>query len=143
MHELTSTFTVLPRSCISLALPSLTPLSDSISQRASLFTYHLVCPGYSPAPSQRNTPISSRNPVSSQNNSASSGSESEHRNQHLRRVSHRPDPAHVEPSMPSTRNTGEVGATSHLKGGLCYDMVFIPTYFLSFLLLLSCDLLIT
>jgi hypothetical protein len=25
-------------------------------------------------------------------------------NRHLRRVSHRPDPAHVEPSVPSTRN---------------------------------------
>jgi hypothetical protein len=27
-------------------------------------------------------------------------------NRHLRRVSHRPDPAHVNPNVPSTHNTG-------------------------------------
>jgi hypothetical protein len=29
-------------------------------------------------------------------------------NHNLRRISHRPDPAHVEPNVPSTRNSGSV-----------------------------------
>jgi hypothetical protein len=31
-------------------------------------------------------------------------------NRHLRQTSHRPDPAHVEPSVPSTRNTRALSA---------------------------------
>jgi hypothetical protein len=49
------------------------PLSDSISQRTSLFTYHLVCPGYSPAPSSRSTPITEKTPISSRTDYVSSG----------------------------------------------------------------------
>jgi hypothetical protein len=48
-------------------------LSDSISQRASLFTYHLVRSGYSPAPPSRNTPIAEKTPISLRTDYVSSG----------------------------------------------------------------------
>jgi hypothetical protein len=35
-------------------------------------------------------------------------------NRHLRRVSHRPDPAHVEPSVPSTRNKTRQHLSSYM-----------------------------
>jgi hypothetical protein len=54
-------------------------LSDSISQRASLFTYHLVRAGYSPVPSSRFTLITWKTLVSSPTDYASSGSGSVHR----------------------------------------------------------------
>jgi hypothetical protein len=46
-----------------LRFPVSPPFSDSISQRASLFTYHLVCPRYSLAPSSRNTPTIPEPPI--------------------------------------------------------------------------------
>jgi hypothetical protein len=48
-------------------------LSDSISQRASLFTYHLVRPGYSPAPSSRSIPITEKTLISSRTDYVNSG----------------------------------------------------------------------
>jgi hypothetical protein len=48
-------------------------LSDSIGQRACLFTYHLVHPGYSPASPSRNIPIAEKTPISSQTDYVSSG----------------------------------------------------------------------
>jgi hypothetical protein len=67
------------RSCISRSTSQSHSLSDSISQRASLFTYHLVRTGYSPVPSSRFTLITSKTLVSSPTDYASSGSGSEHR----------------------------------------------------------------
>jgi hypothetical protein len=67
------------RSCISRSTSQSHSLSDSISQRASLFTYHLVRAGYSPVPSSRFTLITAKTLVSSPTDYASSGSGSEHR----------------------------------------------------------------
>jgi hypothetical protein len=67
------------RSCISRSTSQSHSLSDSISQRASLFTYHLVRAGYSPVPSSRFTLTTSKTLVSSPTDYASSGSGSEHR----------------------------------------------------------------
>jgi hypothetical protein len=67
------------RSCISRSTSQSHPLSDSISQRASLFTYHLVRAGYSPVPSSRFTLITAKTPDSSPTDYVSSGSGSEHR----------------------------------------------------------------
>jgi hypothetical protein len=67
------------RSCISRSTSQSHSLSDSISQRASLFTYHLVRTGYSPVPSSRFTLTTSKTLVSSPTDYASSGSGSEHR----------------------------------------------------------------
>jgi hypothetical protein len=67
------------RSCISRSTSQSHSLSDSISQRASLFTYHLVRAGYSPAPSSRFTLITAKTLVSSPTDYAISGSGSEHR----------------------------------------------------------------
>jgi hypothetical protein len=61
------------RSCISRSTSQSHPLSDSISQRASLFTYHLVRAGYSPAPSPRLILITSKTLVSLPTNYDSSG----------------------------------------------------------------------
>jgi hypothetical protein len=69
----------LSRSCISRSTSQSHSLSDSISQRASLFTYHLVRTGYSPVPSSRFTLITPKILVSSPTDYASSGSGSEHR----------------------------------------------------------------
>jgi hypothetical protein len=62
------------RSCISRSTSQSHSLSDSISQRASLFTYHLVCPGYSPAPPSRNTLTTHEPPIRSRTDYVSSGS---------------------------------------------------------------------
>jgi hypothetical protein len=67
------------RSCISRSTSQSHSLSDSISQRTSLFTYHLVRAGYSPVPSSRFTLITPKTLVSSPTDYASSGSGSEHR----------------------------------------------------------------
>jgi hypothetical protein len=67
------------RSCISRSTSQSHSLSDSISQRASLFTYHLVRAGYSPVPSSRFTLITQKTLVNSPTDYASSGSGSEHR----------------------------------------------------------------
>jgi hypothetical protein len=67
------------RSCISRSTSQSHSLSDSISQRASLFTYHLVRAGYSPVPSSRFTLITAKTLDSSPTDYASSGSGSEHR----------------------------------------------------------------
>jgi hypothetical protein len=67
------------RSCISRSTSQSHSLSDSISQRASLFTYHLVRAGYSPVPSSRFTLIIPKTLVTSPTDYASSGSGSEHR----------------------------------------------------------------
>jgi hypothetical protein len=67
------------RSCISRSTSQSHPLSDSISQRASLFTYHLVRAGYSPVPSSRFTLITAKTLDSSPTDYVSSGSGSEHR----------------------------------------------------------------
>jgi hypothetical protein len=67
------------RSCISRSTSQSHSLSDSISQRASLFTYHLVRAGYSPVPSSRFTLTTPKTLVSSPTDYASSGSGSEHR----------------------------------------------------------------
>jgi hypothetical protein len=67
------------RSCISRSTSQSHSLSDSISQRASLFTYHLVRAGYSPVPSLRFTLITPKTLVSSPTDYASSGSGSAHR----------------------------------------------------------------
>jgi hypothetical protein len=61
------------RSCISRLTSQSHSLSDSISQRASLFTYHLVRAGYSPVPSSRFTLITQKTLVSSPTDYASSG----------------------------------------------------------------------
>jgi hypothetical protein len=62
------------RSCISRSTSQSHSLSDSISQRASLFTYHLVHTGYSPVPLSRNTPIAPKTLSSSLTDYVSSGS---------------------------------------------------------------------
>jgi hypothetical protein len=62
------------RSCISRSTSQSHSLSDSISQRASLFTYHLVCPGYSPAPPSQITLIITPIPVKSPTDYVTSGS---------------------------------------------------------------------
>jgi hypothetical protein len=67
------------RSCISRSTSQSHSLSDSISQRTSLFTYHLVHAGYSPVLSSRFTLITSKTLVNSPTDYASSGSGSEHR----------------------------------------------------------------
>jgi hypothetical protein len=67
------------RSCISRSTSQSHSLSDSISQRASLFTYHLVRAGYSPVPSSRFTLTTPKTLVSSPTDYVSSGSGSEHR----------------------------------------------------------------
>jgi hypothetical protein len=67
------------RSCISRSTSQSHSLSDSISQRASLFTYHLVRTGYSPVPSSRFTLITSKALVNLPTDYASSGSGSVHR----------------------------------------------------------------
>jgi hypothetical protein len=67
------------RSCISRSTSQSHSLSDSISQRASLFTYHLVRAGYSPVPSSRLTLITRKTLVSLPIDYASSGSGSVHR----------------------------------------------------------------
>jgi hypothetical protein len=67
------------RSCISRSTSQSHSLSDSISQRASLFTYHLVRTGYSPVLSSRFTLTTPKTLVSSPTDYASSGSGSEHR----------------------------------------------------------------
>jgi hypothetical protein len=67
------------RSCISRSTSQSHSLSDSISQRASLFTYHLVRAGYSPVPSSRFTLITRKTLVNSPTDYASSGSGSGHR----------------------------------------------------------------
>jgi hypothetical protein len=67
------------RSCISRSTSQSHSLSDSISQRASLFTYHLVRAGYPPVPSSRFTLITPKTLVSSPTDYVSSGSGSEHR----------------------------------------------------------------
>jgi hypothetical protein len=67
------------RSCISRSTSQSHSLSDSISQRASLFTYHLVRAGYSPVPSSRFTLIIQKTLVSSPTDYDSSGSGSERR----------------------------------------------------------------
>jgi hypothetical protein len=67
------------RSCISRSTSQSHSLSDSISQRASLFTYHLVRTGYSPVPSSRFTLTIPKTLVSSPTGYVSSGSGSEHR----------------------------------------------------------------
>jgi hypothetical protein len=67
------------RSCISRSTSQSHSLSDSISQRASLFTYHLVRAGYSPVPSSRFTLITWKTLVSLPTDYASSGSGSVHR----------------------------------------------------------------
>jgi hypothetical protein len=67
------------RSCISRSTSQSHSLSDSISQRASLFTYHLVRAGYSPVPPSRFTLITWKTLVSSPTDYASSGSGSEPR----------------------------------------------------------------
>jgi hypothetical protein len=67
------------RSCISRSTSQSHSLSDSISQRASLFTYHLVRTGYSPVSSSRFTRITSKTLDSSPTDYDSSGLGSEHR----------------------------------------------------------------
>jgi hypothetical protein len=67
------------RSCISRSTSQSHSLSDSISQRASLFTYHLVRAGYSPVPPSRFTLIIQKTLVSSPTDYDSSGSGSERR----------------------------------------------------------------
>jgi hypothetical protein len=67
------------RSCISRSTSQSHSLSDSISQRASLFTYHLVRAGHSPVPSSRFTLIIPKTLVSSPTDYDSSGSGSERR----------------------------------------------------------------
>jgi hypothetical protein len=67
------------RSCISRSTSQSHSLSDSISQRASLFTHHLVRAGYSPVPSSRFTRITWKTLVSLPTDYANSGSGSEHR----------------------------------------------------------------
>jgi hypothetical protein len=67
------------RSCISRSTSQSHSLSDSISQRASLFTYHLVRTGYSPEPSPRITLITQKTLVSSPTDYDSSGLGSERR----------------------------------------------------------------
>jgi hypothetical protein len=67
------------RSCISRSTSQSHSLSDSISQRASLFTYHLVRAGYSPVPSSRITLIAQKTLASSLTSCASSGFGSERR----------------------------------------------------------------
>jgi hypothetical protein len=67
------------KSCISRSTSQSHSLSDSISQRASLFTYHLVRAGYSPVPSSRFTLITWKTLVSSPTDYASSGLGSERR----------------------------------------------------------------
>jgi hypothetical protein len=62
------------RSCISRSTSQSHSLSDSISQRASLFTYHLVRVGYSPALPSRFTRITWKTLVSSPTDYTSSGS---------------------------------------------------------------------
>jgi hypothetical protein len=67
------------RSCISRSTSQSHSLSDSISQRASLFTYHLVRAGYSPVPPSRFTLTIQKTLVSSPTDYDSSGSGSERR----------------------------------------------------------------
>jgi hypothetical protein len=67
------------RSCISRSTSQSHSLSDSISQRASLFTYHLVRTGYSPGPSSRITHTTQKTLVSLPTDCASSGLGSAHR----------------------------------------------------------------
>jgi hypothetical protein len=67
------------RSCISRSTSQSHSLSDSISQRASLFTYHLVRTGYSPVPSSRFTLITRKTLDSSPTDYDSSGLGSERR----------------------------------------------------------------
>jgi hypothetical protein len=67
------------RSCISRSTSQSHSLSDSISQRASLFTHHLVRTGYSPVPSSRFTLITPKTLVSSPTDYDSSGLGSERR----------------------------------------------------------------
>jgi hypothetical protein len=62
------------RSCISRSTSQSHSISDSISQRASLFTYHLVHPGYSPVPSSRSILIGPRLLTRSRINYVISGS---------------------------------------------------------------------
>jgi hypothetical protein len=62
------------RSCISRSTSQSHSLSDSISQRASLFTYHLVRVGYSPTLPSRFTRITWKPLVNSPTDYASSGS---------------------------------------------------------------------
>jgi hypothetical protein len=68
-----------PKSCISRSTSQSHSLGDSISQHASLFTYHLVRTGYSPIPSSRITLITPKTLACSPTDYASSGSGSEHR----------------------------------------------------------------
>jgi hypothetical protein len=67
------------RSCISCSTSQSHSLSDSISQCASLFTYHLVRTGYSPVSSSRFTLITQKTLDSSPTDYDSSGLGSEHR----------------------------------------------------------------
>jgi hypothetical protein len=68
-----------PKSCISRSTSQSHSLGDSISQRASLFTYHLVRTGYSPVPSSRITLTTPKTLAHSPTDYASSGLGSEHR----------------------------------------------------------------
>jgi hypothetical protein len=63
----------LSKSCISRSTSQSHSLSDSISQCASLFTYHLVRAGYSPAPSSRFTLTTPKTLVNSPTDYVSSG----------------------------------------------------------------------
>jgi hypothetical protein len=90
------------RSCISRSTSQSHSLSDSISQRASLFTYHLVRAGYSPVPSSRFTLITQKTLVSSPTDCDSSGLGSGHRTVTFAELA--TDPTQLTSSRPCHRH---------------------------------------
>jgi hypothetical protein len=105
------------RSCISRSTSQSHSLSDSISQRASLFTYHLVRAGYSPAPSSRFTLITWKTLVSSPTDYASSGSGS------VRRIVTYAKLATAPTQLTSSRACHRHVATMYIT---CYRSMHVP-----------------
>jgi hypothetical protein len=127
-----------PKSCISRSTSQSHSLGDSISQRASLFTYHLVRIGYSPIPSSRITLIAPRTLTRSPTDYASSGSGSEHRTatyvelaiDPTQLTSSRACHRHVTQHL-AKRNTSPLLPLIHLLSTLISPLLFI--YYLSML----------